>query len=103
MQFEGFKTPENMLVKKVIDENNIIGFLNLWKQNIGSKVDLEQKELAFKNSKNNLFSAKVRYDNLKRQLILTAQQSQNNLKIVQKQENDFILKSEVSLVSNEPR
>lgn len=39
MQFEGFKTPENMLVKKVIDENNIIGFLNLWKQNFVDKLE----------------------------------------------------------------
>jgi HlyD family secretion protein len=68
---------------------------NLWKQNIGSKVDLERSELAFKNSKTAFKAAQNKYKELKRQLNLTSQQSKNNLKIVSNQENDFLLKSDI--------
>lgn len=68
---------------------------NLWKQNIGSKVDLEKTELAFKNSQVAYRSALNKYKELKRQLTLSSQQSKNNLKIVSNQESDFLLKSEM--------
>lgn len=68
---------------------------NLWKQNIGSKVDLERTELAFKNSKTAYKSAQNKYRELKRQLTLSSQQSKNNLQIVSNQENDFLLKSDI--------
>ncbi|MCO4291985.1 efflux RND transporter periplasmic adaptor subunit [Solitalea sp. MAHUQ-68] len=61
----------------------------LWNQNIGSKVELEQKELAFEKSKVTLMQARVNYDDLKRQLYLAYQQSQNNLKIAQTFEKDM--------------
>jgi len=41
---------------------------NLWNQNIGSKFELEQKELAYKNSKSALESAKLKYSDLLKQL-----------------------------------
>jgi len=39
MLCEGFKTPEQLLVHKVIESGNIIEFLNLWKQNFVNKLE----------------------------------------------------------------
>lgn len=66
---------------------------NLWSQNIGSKVELEQKGLAFKRSQVALNQAKVAYNDLKRQLELASQQSKNNLKIAQTLEKDLNVRS----------
>ena len=66
---------------------------NLWSQNIGSKVELEQKGLAFKRSQVALNQAKVAYNDLKRQLELASQQSKNNLKIAQTLEKDLSVRS----------
>ncbi|MDX2174152.1 MAG: efflux RND transporter periplasmic adaptor subunit [Bacteroidota bacterium] len=68
---------------------------NLWEQQIGSKVELEQKELAYQNSKTSYFSSVVRFEDIKRQLNFTSEQSKKNLQISSKQENDFTLKSEI--------
>ena len=57
---------------------------NLWNQNIGSKFDLEQKELAYKNSKTALESVKLKYKDLLKQLKFNAEQSKNNLAISKK-------------------
>ena len=67
----------------------------LWEQQVGSKMDLEQKELAYQNSKASLISALLKYDDLKRQLNLNAQQTKNNLLIADKLESDYTLKSEM--------
>ena len=49
---------------------------SLWAQDIGTKNELDQKELALKNSTTNYETAKLRYNELKRQLNFSAQQSQ---------------------------
>jgi multidrug efflux pump subunit AcrA (membrane-fusion protein) len=69
---------------------------NLWQQQVGTKVDLEQKELTYQNSKNAYFSSQVKYDDLKRQLNFTSLQSKKNYLISSKQESDFTLKSEIN-------
>ena len=68
---------------------------NLWNQNIGSKVDFEQKELNFDNSKVVLAKSKTNYEDLNRQLKLISDQSKNNLEIAKLSEDDFIIRSEV--------
>lgn len=68
---------------------------NLWQQNIGTKVELEQRELAFQNSKASYYSSRVKYEDLKRQLNFTSSQSKKNLLISSKLESDFTLKSEI--------
>lgn len=68
----------------------------LWRQNIGAKVELEQKELSFINAKVNLKKAKVAYNDLQRQLKLASDQSKNNLRIAQSNESDLIIRSEVT-------
>lgn len=68
----------------------------LWQQQVGTKVELEQRELAYQNSKTAYYSANVKYDDLKRQLDFTSSQSKKNLAISSRQEGDFTLKSEVN-------
>jgi multidrug efflux pump subunit AcrA (membrane-fusion protein) len=68
---------------------------SLWEQNIGSKLDLEQKELAFKNSRTALESAKMKYRDVRKQLTFTSLQSKNNLAISKKNEGDFTIRSEI--------
>ena len=66
---------------------------NLWNQQIGSKVDLEQRQLAFENAKAALLSAKTRLDDLSKQLNLSAEQSKNNLLISQSLSNEYSITS----------
>jgi multidrug resistance efflux pump len=68
---------------------------SLWQQQVGTKSDLEQKELAYQNSKTNYYSSIVKYNELKRQLNFTSSQSKKNLAISSKQESDFTLRSEI--------
>ncbi len=68
---------------------------NLWEQEVGTKVDLEQRELAWQNSKNTYNSALIRYNDLKRQLNFAASQARKSLTISQTLANDYTLKSEI--------
>lgn len=68
---------------------------NLWEQEVGTKVDLEQRELAWQNSKNTYNSALIRYNDLKRQLSFAASQARKSLSISQTLANDYTLKSEI--------
>lgn len=68
---------------------------NLWNQGIGTKVELEQRELAVKNSRTSLESARLKYNDLLKQLSLNAAQSRNNLAISKNRESDLIIRSEI--------
>lgn len=68
---------------------------NLWEQQVGTKVELEQRELVYQNSKNAYYSAIIRYKDLKRQLIFTSSQAKKNLAISRTLAQDFTLKSEI--------
>lgn len=68
---------------------------NLWNENIGSKTELEQRELAYENSKSLLESAKLRYQDLLKELEFNAKQARNNLSISKFKESDFLIKSEM--------
>nr|MBC7612866.1 efflux RND transporter periplasmic adaptor subunit [Pseudopedobacter sp.] len=68
---------------------------NLWAQNIGTKVTLEQREIVFKNSNNNYSSAQEKLKELKKQLDYLSKQAQNNLLISNKNNSDYLLKSKV--------
>lgn len=69
--------------------------LNLWQQQVGSKVELEQRELSYENSKTAWYSSQVRYDDLKRQVDLASAQTKNKLLISDTQEHDYTLRSEI--------
>ncbi len=68
---------------------------NLWSNNIGRKVDLEEKELNFENSKVVLARANTTYEDLNRQLKMLSNQSKNNLQIAKLLEDDLMIRSEV--------
>jgi RND family efflux transporter MFP subunit len=69
---------------------------NLWEQQIGTKVDLEIKELAFQTSKSNYLSAIQRFRELNRSLAFNSSQAKKNLQISANQAQDFILRSKTN-------
>lgn len=66
---------------------------SLWAQNIGAKVTLEQKELAYESSKSNYESATEKLAELARQLNYLSKQAQNNLLISNKKDALLIPRS----------
>jgi len=54
---------------------------NLWKDGIGSRNELEQRELAWKNSSNAYEAALLQYNNLEKEIDFAALQSTKNLQI----------------------
>ncbi len=66
----------------------------LWAQQIGSKVELEQRELAYTSSANNYESAVLRYKDLQKQLKFAAAQSQKLLSISKNIAQDYIIRSQ---------
>jgi multidrug efflux pump subunit AcrA (membrane-fusion protein) len=82
--------------KKVVNDSLLLARQQaLWGQNIGSKIELEQRELSFENAKVSLKKAEVTYEDLNRQLKLSSVQSKNNLKIAQSAEKDLTIRSEL--------
>lgn len=69
---------------------------NLWASNIGSRNDLDQRELAYSNSSKAYEAARLRYSQLERQLQLQSRQANKNLELSQSTESDLVLRSEVS-------
>jgi HlyD family secretion protein len=68
---------------------------SLWQQQIGSKSELEQRELTYQNSKNLYYSSLIRLADLKKQLNFSAMQSQKNLLIADKLTSEYTVKSEI--------
>lgn len=68
---------------------------NLWKQNIGTAVELEQKDLTYQNSKTAFEAAELRYQDLKREIEFNEKNASKNLAISQVLESDYILKSKI--------
>lgn len=69
---------------------------NLWSQGIGTKVEIEQKEMTLVNSKTIYQSALQKHNDLQKTLLFSAQQAQNNLSISRKNTNDYIVKSSIN-------
>jgi len=68
---------------------------SLFNQNIGTKVELEQRELAYENAKITYQSSIVRYNDLKRQLAFTSSQSKKSLEISESLQGDYTLRSDI--------
>ncbi len=68
----------------------------LWEEQVGTLADLEQKEFIYKNAVAALKSAKTRYDELNRQLLFSAAQSRNNLKISGTVADDYVIRSRIN-------
>jgi HlyD family secretion protein len=67
---------------------------NLWNQQIGTKVEYEQKELTYNSSKKTYQSAILKYRELKRLINYQSAKSKQNLAISKNIESDYYLKSE---------
>ena len=68
---------------------------DLWSKQIGSKAELEQRELVYENSKTTFESAQLRFDDLNKQLSFASSQSKKNLLISQSINNDYIIRSDI--------
>ncbi len=66
---------------------------NLWKENIGTKNELDQRQLAYKSSATAYHAAALRYTQLKKQINFQAKQSQNTLQISSSIKNDYTIKT----------
>ena len=67
----------------------------LWAQSIGSKVELEQRELSYQNAITNFESAKQNYVDLKKQLNFQSKQAATNLLISKKNTKDYSVRSKL--------
>ena len=67
---------------------------NLKAQGIGSQVELEQRELAFKNSATSYQLALLKYRDLQRDITFTSDQSKTNFEISKSLLNDYSIRAE---------
>ncbi len=68
----------------------------MWAQEIGTKNELDQRELSYKNASSLFNASKLRLDDLKKQLDFQTNQSSKNVAISAVNMNDFIIKSQIS-------
>ncbi|MBL7756593.1 MAG: efflux RND transporter periplasmic adaptor subunit [Chitinophagaceae bacterium] len=66
---------------------------HLWNEGIGTRNELEQRELAWKNSQTAYQASVLQYNNLVRQIDCAAQQSLKNLQISNSVNNDYVIKA----------
>lgn len=78
-----------------IDSLSYARSLTLYSQNATPKAELEQRQLAYENSRLALQNANTRYSDLKRQLDLNSRQANNNLAITSKTASDFLITSDI--------
>jgi multidrug efflux pump subunit AcrA (membrane-fusion protein) len=68
---------------------------NLWKEQIGSQNEVEQRELSLKSSTNIYEAAKLKYTQLQKQINFQEKQSQKTLEISKNIVGDYTIKSEL--------
>ncbi len=69
---------------------------NLWAQQIGTRNELDQRELNYKNSVTAYDAAKLRHAEVKKQLSFQEKQSEKNLQISKTAAGDYNIKSETN-------
>jgi len=85
---------ENAKAKMENDASLVERQRNLWSQGIGTKNELDQRELAYKNSTNSYTAAKLRYKQVEKQLNLQAKQTSKAVEIYSSTMGDFTVRSE---------
>lgn len=68
---------------------------NLWAQQIGTRNELDQRELANKNALNTLEAAKLRYIQLQKQIRFQEKQSRKNVEIAGSTTSNYTVRSEI--------
>jgi HlyD family secretion protein len=63
---------------------------DLWRQQIGSRIELEQRELAYQKSKTAFDAANYKYAELQKQLAFAAKQAKKNLEISAAIAGDYV-------------
>jgi HlyD family secretion protein len=87
----------NLALEKLeLDSSLFFRQKKLWEQNIGSKLDLEQKQLSYNNSQANYQTAKRRLAQLKTQLQNELKRANINYDINQKLSSDYSIKSSIN-------
>ena len=66
---------------------------SLWAQQIGTRNDLEQRELAYQNSVTAYQAAILRYNDMEKQLNFAAKQARKNLEISTTLSGDYVIRS----------
>jgi multidrug resistance efflux pump len=78
------------------DSINYFRQKNLWSQNIGSKLEYDNRKLAYELSQNNLSLLKRKYDRTKNELETQVMQAENNYKTALTNTNDFTITSKIN-------
>ncbi|MFN8416532.1 MAG: efflux RND transporter periplasmic adaptor subunit [Cytophagaceae bacterium] len=68
---------------------------DLWRQGIGTAIDLEQKELMYQQSKSNWISSKARLSDFNEQLDYQRTLLKNNVELTETLQNDYLIRSVV--------
>lgn len=86
------------LAKKKLEQDSLLydRQLRLWEQNIGSKLQLEQSELSYQNSKSNYESLKLRLTDAQKQIRFSELQSRKNLQISSALDDDRLVRSHIN-------
>ncbi len=79
-----------------LDSANYFRQKSLWEQNIGSKSQLDARQLAYEASRNALKAAQTRYRQTSIQLNLAREQAANNVAITSKTSSDFAITSKIN-------
>lgn len=69
---------------------------NLWDQGIGTKMDFDQRKLAYDASLNNYLTAKSQYELTESQLKIEVRRAENNYRLANSAKNDYTVKSELA-------
>ncbi len=77
------------------DSINFFRQKKLWDQNIGSKIEFDNRKLAFEISENRLGLLKSKYDRTKRELATQVEQAENNYKTSMISTKDFTVRSKI--------
>jgi HlyD family secretion protein len=85
---------ETARVKMLNDSLLLVRQRGLWDRQIGSRVDFEQRELAYTSSVNNYKAAVYRYHDLQKQLGVAAEQSRRQLAISRNVVQDHVVRSQ---------
>ncbi|MGI9550901.1 MAG: efflux RND transporter periplasmic adaptor subunit [Aurantibacter sp.] len=90
---------DQIAAAKLTLKNDSINYFrqkNLWDQNIGSKVEFDNRKLAYELSRNNLHLLNSQYDRTKNELYTQVQQAANNYKTAQISTKDFTVTSKIN-------
>lgn len=79
-----------------LDSTNYVRQKSLWSQGVGTQLELDQAKLRYELSKGNLDRLKLKYASNKIELENSFKQSQNNLKKLENDLSDYVVRSKLN-------